>query len=354
VLWIRRAGLVLGCLLLLDCGRPTIQPSAAPLPHLFEGHPGSSPLSVEARERAPTLQTIAREGDPSGAVSLSIQTENSREALGLEGLLRSRLRTELPDSIRVHGLGVTLTRFVRNGKQAEDFLRNLKTALEEPVSGDSAALTRVNQLLEKQRTSPPSRSEVDACLGVLGADGPDAGPMSVEELESIRQLAGVARLGLGALGSQEIREAAIRVQKLSWAPGTPLRVRDARARSLQMSSGPKASVRVAVRTPRVAEAFAVANSLSTGGHALGAKVEALGRGFSYQDAHVTSDAEGACLGVTLVQDDAITRTSLDALAEMAVTIRSELEVALDGPKWREPGLLGTTHRRAPLRAQSGS
>jgi hypothetical protein len=319
---------------------------------MFAGHPGASPLKVEPHASAPTLQSIAREGDPSGAVSLAIQTASSREAIGLGGLLRARLSTRKPDWLGVHSLGVTVTRFARTADEAEQFLLEVKRALERPVTASDGVGDAVRLLLDEERSHRPSASNVEACWGVLGTDMADLGPMDVAEVEDIRARVGSRRVGLGALGTREIREAAGRAQRTGWSTGTEVDPPSKTSSPWTVREGPATLVRVAVQTPRVGEALAVAKALADDMHPLRAKVEALARRFKFQDAHVTIDPGGACVGITLVQADEPGRAPVDTLAQVLLAAETELKMALDGSRATDDLALSILAPESPLEAVS--
>lgn len=289
----------------------------------------AKPLQVEAREGAPTLQTISREGDPRSAVSLAVHARTSREALGLLGLVRARLTQRPPSFVTINSHGFTLTELVQDAVGATAFFRAVQAALTTPVRANDAAIANVERRFQKERSRPQSASPVDACLSRLGSDTPDWSSLGADELEGVRSSLGASHIGLAALGHPKVLQAARQAQEWGWPTGDALEPEAELATSWVVRDAPGRVLRVALQTPRIPAALGAARAFESPEHALRARLEPLSGSFRYQSAEVTLTPQSACLGVTLVQQEGAGRASPETLARIVSATQEELSLALD-------------------------
>lgn len=321
---------------LLACGASSAPPPRHPVaaerstipPHLAP----ERVQVVETPER-PVLQLVRRNGDPHGAVALAAFPEGgSRASVGLGALLHSRLRAAGVAKIKVesHAFGLVVAAPATTPARGALLLQALHAALKEPVSADDRALPLVRQWLEKsqQRFAP---SAAGVCAGALGTEGgsdPEEA-FTAQLLESWRQSAFAwSRVGLAALGGDELLEAVRSAHHEDWPAAAAPRLSwpDADEVHLVDDSTGRA-LRLAWYLPEAEQALSAARALADRRHPLHHRLAAFGR-WSMGDTGASVRPRGACLRVDLEAAETKERPATAELAQAAAVVSLEVERTL--------------------------
>lgn len=315
---------------------PTAPPARVPDPSETDALLSSTRRISDIEDSArPTLRLIHREGDPEGAVAVSIFPEGgSRESLLLASLLETRLRAAgYPNAeLSVHSLGVVAASEAASGQVAADFLEASRRALVTPVDDSDAAMQRANAWLKQlwARQTPPSA--VDACLGLLASEGtPEkTTEASRRELERVRKRAVSAhRVGLAALGTPDFLSVVSAAHDANWPEGGSPEDAWGTDENVQVSPGfPQLTLRLALRAADQEGALSVARALRKPDHPIHARLSAVSEDLHPLQPQVTLRPEGACVAMSWTLSDELPAPSMDVLSAAAWAGQEEMQQAL--------------------------
>ncbi len=286
----------------------------------------------------PTLRLIHREGDPRGAVAVSLfPPGGSRDVALMAGMLEARMLAAGYHgmALNLHSLGLLAAIEVSSGQQAIDFFDAVRQALLQPVGKNDPSLPRARDLLTPLVARAGSPSAVDSCLGVLGAEGVPGirgsqkkapSSLSSSELERVRSRSVTAsRIGLAALGEPSLLRAAAKGHSGEWPTGAPVDDSWTSPSELNVLPGsPRLELRVAVRVQSQEAALAAARALKSEEHPLFSRMTAIAPQLKPEPARVTLRPAGACVATTWRLAQGEKRPSLQLLSAAALVARKEM------------------------------
>lgn len=332
----------LGLLLVLGCGPKS--PSSDPLSSSRENDlahhfPGAG-VELLTEPGLPALQLVRRNGDPKGAVALSVfPPGGSAGALQMASLLQSRLRARgYTDRLEVHGIGFILVRDVENAAEVKGWFDAVHSALHDPVAAEDLKRIKSLPLLSAATRRADSLSPIGLCFAELGAEGADALSEAASEvkrhsyaefLEQLREETAVAsRVGFAVVGAAQIVAAAESANKKKWSAGEPFddSWTAETLRAVVKSRGAR-EIRLALRVAQGEAALAAARSLQDPTHPLHARLHALDPRLEASDVRVTLRPAGACVGFTVAFDSA-SQLPVSRVATAALLAQDELSEAV--------------------------
>ncbi len=319
------------------CGPPSANsPEAKPATGPIQPPPQLATERVETIEPtgAPRLQIVRREGDPHGAVAVSVFTEGgSSAAVALGALLYFRLREQGFDvEIRPHAAGSVLVTNAATGARAAEFARAARKALATPVNVKDPGWMLARKWVADLDARRPPASEATGCTGDLGSDAPLPKPLSPEVLDELRKNAySRQRVGLGALGSPNFLKALGSSSLGDWPSSSA--VRDPWPKQdvvAVIDAAAGRTLRLAWRVPDASTALETAASLREIDHPVRDRLSALGGGWNLSTVTASLRPTGACLRADITLERQGRGPSAEEVARVAALSAQEIERALAG------------------------
>ena len=299
-------------------------------------------VGVEVLEAVdlPTIQLIRRQGDPRVALGIAIfPPGGSVETTALSALLRHRLlKAGVLAQVHTTSLAVLVVIELAINTEVDTELVALHQALTTKVAESEPLAAQLAEYLKALgQHASRERSEVGLCEGNLGSEGSTAlrqatpTPPDAIWLEGIRNQAVVAgRVGIAAIGSGPLLRQVSTLHKMPWTPGPP--PDDswlAATETMVLPAEGAHEIRIALRVSDSERALSAARALRAPSHPLHSRLRGFSSRFDLSHARVTLRPAGACLGVTLVIDEASGEPTSDQVAGVSLLVLQELKAAAE-------------------------
>lgn len=333
--------LPLACAFAFGCGPPA--PRVVSPPGRLDG--------VVQEPRRPPLATLARDGDPVGAIgavlSLAGFPREPEMAVALAALFEGRLKSSAGLEVRPGWSTVEIRVPVGAAADAAGgLILALDAALRAPVTAQELDLAQRRLVtLSKKPLPDGALRDVARCRGEAFAVSARPSELTLEELDQARQRAvTLGRVAFSAVGPQAVvqsagnamarlspfSDAAAPVPAPTAAPATVSFVE-------QPGMGPQKALRghVVVRTTEPARAVLAARALALSASPLLTRMRGLEGAPKVQEIAATANLDGGCLGVTLdfgAQElGPASVTSRVATALALTTQEAQLELDAEAP-----------------------
>ncbi len=316
-----RRGAALLIAALWQSGCHALAPSAASTTAL-SAPAQSVPARVELRRVAdrPSINLVARLGDPSPAIALAVAHDLGAEAsTALAALITARMQrfgvTEASGA--PHQIGLSVSALVATPEAASRFITAADSALRSPVNAGEPSLLAVRDALRRlaaRAVAGHASAAVDACSGELGV-APGYKPFDpttaagAAQLEAWRQrVANAASVAFGALGPTSFLDAttASLARGAAWPSGPPPDDAwpPADVVGVDGATDSERRLSVAFRIPEAGVAIEAARRLGAARGALAARLGAFDPGWQVERVVGTTRPRGACLRIDARAPDA--------------------------------------------------